>query len=160
MVNFKLEQNGSYLPRLRDLMHIGFDWQLDRQRLYIWQQYIKLFYPHLKDTTYLGSFYYELLHEGAKKFSKQNPKRVVIESYIKLLRYEGRLHLERSCYICHQPIGELMSLIRAFLPVHKGCAFGSELQSDKVYEMLQSGKTIRLDDDEVEYLYEIVLKGF
>lgn len=160
MVNFELEQNTTFMPRLRDLMHLGFDWLLDRQKLYIWQQFIKLFYPHLKDATHLDDFYYELLYQSAKKFSKQNPKRVVVESYIKLLDYEGRLHLEKSCYLCHEAIGESMSLIRAFLPVHKECVFGSELQHDRVYEMLQSGKTINLNDDEVEYLYGVVLKGF
>lgn len=159
-VNFELEQNVNFLPRLRDLMHLGADWILDRNKLYIWHQYIALFYPHLKDATNLDPFYFELLEQGYKKFSKQNPKRVVIESYIKLLEYEGRLHLEKECYICHQPIQEYTALMRAFLPAHKDCIYAAELETAKIYEMLATQKTIALNDQEIEYLYSIVLKGF
>jgi len=159
-INFEIEENAAFLPRLRDLMHIGASWILERNKLYIWQQYATLFYAHLKETTQLDDFYFELLNQSYDKFSKQNPKRVVIESYIKMLEYEGRLFKDKKCYICGEKIGKKVALMRAFLPAHKECIYASTLQSAKIYGLLQSAKTIDLDDDEVEYLYEIVLKGF
>ncbi len=159
MVNFEIEQNEPFLPRLRDLMHRGFDWLLERDRVQVWHSFCALFYPHLKDTTHLESFYYDLLYDAAKRFSRQNPKRVVLESYVKLLAYEGRLHLEKSCYICHGPIGGQLALMRAFIPAHEECIFGSAFESEKLYDFLQSGASIELDELEVEHLYDIVLKG-
>lgn len=140
-------------------MHLGYDWLLDRHKLYLWQQFTNLFYPHLKDTTTLEPFYYELLATAAKRFSKQNPKRVIIESYIKLLEYEGRLHLEKRCYICLQELGDNIALMRGFLPAHKECIFASDLNAQKVFTLLKTKKSIDLEEDEVDYLFSIVQKG-
>lgn len=159
-INFEIEQNAGFMPRMKDLMHLGYDWLLDRNRLYIWQQFTKQFYSHLKETTNLDSFYFDLLEQSATSFSKQNPKRVVLQNYLKLLEYEGRLHLDTRCYICGQPLHQKISLMQAFLPAHPECVFGNSYDSLQIRQLMQSMKSLHLSDREVESLYEIVIKGF
>ena len=61
----------------------------------------------------LDEFYFELLENASLNWDKQNPKRVAVESYVKLLEHEGRLHNEREWFLCSQPIKEDVSHIRA-----------------------------------------------
>jgi hypothetical protein len=119
LIDFEVEGEGSsFLPRLRSLSHLGFPWLFDRNRLLLWHNFIKRFEPHLKDAEEIDSFYYELLLSAAKKWDKQNPKRIVCESYIELLDYEGRLYPEENCYICEQRIEEDIALMQTFnLPI-------------------------------------------
>lgn len=159
MVNFDIEKNAHFLPRLKDLMHLGFDWLMDRRRVYVWQQFVALFYAHLKDTSYLEPFYFDLLRDAAGRISLQNPKRVVVESYMRLLEHEGRLHLNNDCYICHQPLGDEVTLMRSFIPTHKECVYASEFDKKAVFTLFQSKRTLHLRDHDIQYLYNLVLKG-
>ena len=43
------------------MIQLGFQWILDREKLYCWQRYIKLFYPHLKDVETIDDFYFKNL---------------------------------------------------------------------------------------------------
>lgn len=160
LIDFEVEGEGSrFLPRLRSLSHIGFPWLFDKNRLLLWHNFIKLFAPHLKDTEEIDSFYYDLLLQAAQKWDRQNPKRIVCESYIQLLEYEGRLHDEENCYICERPIETKMALMQAFIPAHPECLYSSSLSKKKILAFFQSKKTIHLEDYEVEYLFDIVMKG-
>jgi len=104
LIDFEVEgAQESFLPRLRGLSHLGFEWLYDNNHLLLWHNYIKLFEPHLRDTDEIDPFYYDLLLQSAKKWGRQNPKRIVCENYIQLLKHEGRLHDHQSCYICEQP---------------------------------------------------------
>ena len=158
-INFDIETSAHFLPRLKDLMHLGFDWLVDRRRVYVWQQFVGLFYPHLKDTTYLEPFYFDLLQDCAGRLSLQNPKRVVVEAYMRLLEYEGRLHLNDDCYICHQQLGEHVTLMRSFIPAHKECVYASEFEKARIFGLFESKRSLAFDDNEIEYLYNLVLKG-
>ncbi|HIP28777.1 MAG TPA: recombination protein RecO [Sulfurovum sp.] len=161
LVDFEVEgEDGRFMPRLRSLSHIGFPWIFDKNKLLMWHNFIKKFEPHLRDTELLEPFYYDLLLRAAKRWDKQNPKRIVVESYITLLEYEGRLYPEENCFICEQRIEEDIALMQAFKPAHPLCIYSPILPSKKILDFFESKKTIFLDDHEVEYLYDVVMKGF
>jgi hypothetical protein len=160
LIDFEIEgENGRFMPRLRGLRHHGFPWLYERNRLMIWHDFIKLFEPHLRDTGELDRFYYDLLFTAAKHWGRQNPKRIVIESYHALLQFEGRLHPSRHCYICEQPIGESISLMTAFHPAHPECIYASSMERTIIDLFFDSGKTLYMDDTTVEQIYNVVLKG-
>lgn len=160
LVDFEVDgEDGRFLPRIRSLSHIGFPWLFDRNRLLIWHNFIRLFEPHLKDTEEIDSFYFDLLLDAAKKWDRQSPKRIVCETYIKLLAYEGRIHHDDQCYICENPIGEEISLMQSLIPAHPECLYTASLPKEKIFEFFESKKTVFLEDHEIEYLYEIVMKG-
>ncbi len=160
LVDFEVEgEDGRFLPRLRSLSHIGFPWLFDKNRLLVWHNFVRLFEPHLKDTEEIESFYYNLLLQAAKKWGKQNPKRIVCESYIQLLEYEGRVHDEENCYICETPIMEQMSLMQAYIPAHPECLYSASLPKGKIATFFKTQETLHLEDHEVAYLFDIVMKG-
>jgi len=150
----------SPIPMLREVLHLGFSFQFDRDKFYIWQQFIKLLYKHLKDVEELDEFYFQLLEECAKKLKKQNPKRVMIEAYLKLLKYEGRLHSDFRCFICDDLIEDEVVLARSFITAHKRCLIGKRFDKNLLKEIFTSSSTMLLDDKEVDSLWEIVLEGF
>ncbi len=161
LIDFEVEgEDGRFMPRLRNLSQMGFPWLRDRNRLMLWHNFIKLFEPHLKDASELDNFYFDLLLSAARKWHKQNPKRIIIESYISLLKHEGRLYPLHTCYICEQPIDKSLSLMRAFKPAHPQCIYSSAIELLTIEKLMSTGKTIHLDDEIVEYLYDIVMKGF
>ena len=160
LIDFEVEgEQSSFMPRLRSLSHLGFEWLYDNNRLLLWHNYIKLFEPHLRDTEEISPFYFTLLLESAKRWGKQNPRRIICESYVALLAHEGRLHDEEICYICEQPIGEELSLMQAFIPAHPYCIHSTAFQKEKIFNFFESGKTLYLEDNEVDGLCEIVMKG-
>jgi len=152
-------EDGRFLPRLRSLSHIGFPWMFDRNRVMLWHNFIQKFEPHLKDTEEIDPFYFRLLLDAAGKWEKQNPKRIICESYIRLLAFEGRLYPEENCYICEQRIEEEISLMQAFKPAHPSCIYAPALPSKKILDFFKSQKTVFLEDEEVDTLYTVVLKG-
>jgi len=78
---------------------------------------------------------------------------------MQLLSYEGRVHDEENCYICEQPIGEQMSLMQSFIPAHPECLYTTALPKEKIAMFFKTQKTIHLEDDEVAYLFDVVMKG-
>ncbi len=160
LVDFEVEgEDGHFMPRLRSLSHMGFPWIFDKNKLLMWHNFIKKFEPHLRDAEELDAFYYDLLLNAAKKWDKQNPKRIVCESYITLLEYEGRLYPEENCFICEQRIEEDIALMQAFRPAHPTCIYAPALPTKKILDFFQSKKTVFFEDHEVEYLYDVVMKG-
>ncbi len=160
LIDFEVEGEGSgFLPRLRSLSHMGFPWLFDKNKLLLWHNFIKRFEPHLKDAEEVESFYFDLLLLAAKKWDKQNPKRIVCESYITLLDFEGRLYPEEICFICEQRIEEEIALMQAFKPVHPHCIYSPALPTKKILDFFSTKKTVFLEDHEVDYLYDIVMKG-
>ncbi len=160
LIDFETEENSHFIPRLRNLSQIHFPWLFEKNRLLLWHNFIKLFEPHLKDAQEIETFYYDLLLDAAKKWHKQNPKRIVCENYLALLIHEGRLHKEEICYICERPIEEEMALMRAFIPAHPECLHSASLSKEKMRTFFKTGKTTHLDDSEVAYLYDVAMKGF
>lgn len=159
-IDFELEINiKSTIPRLRDLLQLNFSWLLDHDKMYHWQRYIKLFYNHLKDVEKIDNFYIKLLDETVKKISKQNHKRAIIESYVRLCEYEGRLHTQYNCLLCDNDIKSNISLVRAFIPTHSSCSHTKSFDIDKIDELFKDKTLISFEDDEVDYLWHILLQG-
>ncbi|HIQ27961.1 MAG TPA: recombination protein RecO [Sulfurovum sp.] len=160
LIDFEVEgENGRFMPRLRSLSHMGFPWVFDKNKLLLWHNFIKKFEPHLRDAQEIDSFYFNLLLDAAKKWDKQNPKRIVCESYVTLLEHEGRLYPEEKCFICEQRIEEDIALMQAFKPAHPSCIYSPSLPTKKVLDFFKSKKTVFIDDVEIDYLFEIVMKG-
>ncbi len=160
LIDFEVEESIRYLPRARKITHIGFKWIYDREKMLLWQRFIKNFKIHLKDIEKIDPFYFNIIFESAKKWEKENPKRVICESYIKMLHFEGRIHPLNQCYICQKEIINEVAFMHALLPAHPECinSFGF---NKKIIETLFSSKsTIYLDDNIIEALYPIILKGF
>lgn len=160
-IDFEVEKSSkSDIARLRDVIHLGFSWMHDKRKLSIWQQFLNLFYPHLKNSDDLDAFYFHLLDEAALAFEKQNPKRVVIESYIKLLMFEGRLHSEFICFHCNTRIEtQNISLLRAFLPSHSKCSHTYAFNREAVAYLFETFSTLYLSDKEVNAMFQIILEG-
>ncbi|HIP46309.1 MAG TPA: hypothetical protein EYG95_01985 [Campylobacterales bacterium] len=91
---------------------------------------------------------------------RQNPQRVVIESYLLLLEYEGRLHDDFQCFICDEAIEESLVLARSFLPAHQTCVFGELLEKKKIEKLFETKSTIYFEDDEVTHLWRLLQEGF
>lgn len=161
LIDFEVEgEDGRFMPRLRSLSHLSFPWLFDKNKLLMWHNFIKRFEPHLRDAQELDAFYYMLLLEAAKKWDRQNPKRLACESYIRLLEYEGRLYPDEHCFICEQRIEEDIALMQAFKPAHPNCIYAPSLPTKKVLHFFETKKTVFLEDHEVDYLYKVVMKGF
>ena len=149
----------SSISMLRNVLHLGDKWMINPKRFFIWQHFMKLLFQHLKDIDELDSFYFELLDIMNKKFEKQNPVRVVVESYISLLSYEGRLHDDFICFSCESIVTQNLVLTRSFLPAHYECIFGTILDIGKIKELFLTGSTINMSNDEVAILWKILQEG-
>lgn len=159
-IDFELESNlKSAIPRLKDVIQITYPWIFDAEKLYCWQRFIKLFYPHLKDVEDIEPFYFELLDHLSHKITKQNPKRAAIESYVKLCEHEGRLHTDYECLLCENKISTAISLVRGFLPTHASCCYGKAFPFSKIKELFENKTTISLDDEDIDYIWNILLQG-
>ncbi|MCI0501372.1 MAG: recombination protein RecO [Epsilonproteobacteria bacterium] len=159
-IDFELEINiKSTIPRLKDVIQLGFPWLLDSKKLYHWQLYIKLFYHHLKDVEEIDDFYIELLNDLVVRITKQNTKRAILESYVKLCEYEGRLHNDFTCLLCDLPIEDDISLVRGFLTTHSVCSYSKNFDIQKITTLFSNKSLIDFDEDEIEYLWGIILQG-
>jgi recombinational DNA repair protein (RecF pathway) len=148
------------INRLKDTIHLGFDWLYDRDKLYHWQEFIKLLYRHLKDITEIEPFYIELLNELSKKLSTQSPKRAILEGYIKLLEYEGRLYKEFYCLICEEEIEDRnIVLVRSFNHAHHHCIPKYQFDRKKIATFFDTTNAFGLSDLEVERLWAIMSEG-
>lgn len=150
----------STISMLREVLPLSAKWMLQSNRFFIWQQFIKLMFRHLKDVTDLDPFYFHLLEETSIMIERQNPQRVVIEAYLALLEYEGRLHDDFKCFICDEAIEESLVLARSFLPAHQTCVFGELLEKKKIEKLFESKSTLYLEDDEVTHLWRLLQEGF
>jgi hypothetical protein len=159
-IDFELESNmKSSLFRLKDVIQISYPWIHDSAKLYCWQRFLKLFYSHLKEVEEIEDFYFYLLDKLAHKIIKQNPKRAIIESYIKLCKYEGRLHTEYECLLCEEVIESEVSLVRSFLPTHRKCSYSKSFKLSQIRELFEEKSLINFNEEEVEYLWNILLQG-
>lgn len=160
-IDFETESSvKSSISRLRGVMQLGFAWIGDRSRLFIWQQFCALFHKHLLETEEIEPFYFELLEEAASIWQTQNPKRIAIESYVRLLAFEGRLHQEMICFFCEEEITKEITLIRAFLPSHAECLHALPINIDAIKELFESGSSLFLNDKEIEIIWHVLLEGF
>ena len=159
-IDYEIELSAkSTIGRLKDVIHIGFPWINDYKLLRLWQDFVALFSQHLKDAEDIGSFYFDILEQASQEWHKQNPKRVAIEIYVKLLEHEGRLHHELNCFLCSKPIIGDISLIRAYLPTHESCTHTLSINRNALHELFTKKSTLFLSDKEVNRLWNILLEG-
>lgn len=159
-IDFEINTNvKSSIGQLRDVLHLGYPWLTDHHKLRTWQQFVTLFYSHLKESEETGGFYFELLDRAAQSWAKQNPKRIAIESYVKLLEHEGRLHRELHCFFCDETITKEVSLIRSYLPAHPNCAHTLSIQQEGLIELFDNHSSLFLSDKEVDRLWLVLLEG-
>ena len=160
-IDFDIEYNGQFIPKLRNIMQLGFIWESDYTRLYYWQQFLKLLNAHLRDTEEISDFYFNLLNNGALFLNKQNPARVLIEMYVKLLHFEGRLNVDSNCFICGEELSYKIAVVRGFLCAHHSCIPNNiqVIDKDVFLEFIGIGKSTFLRDNEVEYLLKSLLLG-
>jgi len=154
-----IENKRNFMPNMRSLSQLSFPWTLWEKHLFIWQNFIQLFEAHLKDSEEVNPFYFNLLMEIARKWDKQNPKRLAIEAYIKLLKKERRLHHNEFCYLCEERLQEKIGLMRAFIPAHPHCVEGYPFEREAMEKLFQTNSTIHLKDTVIENIYPILLKG-
>jgi hypothetical protein len=160
LIDFEVQESkNNFMPNMRSLSQLSFPWIFSNNHLLIWQNFIKLFEPHLKDSPEIENFYFNLLLNIAKKWDKQNPKRLAIEAYISLLNYEGRLYDNGFCYVCEKILEKEVGLMRAFLPTHPTCIYAHTLNKKEIFTLYNTQSTIHIDDETVEKLYFILLKG-
>ena len=158
-IDFELIENINFLPQLRSVLHLGFRWLLMRDRLLIWQQFMRLLYTHLRDVENIDDIYFNELEYCCKRLDKANPKRLIIESYVRILETEGRLHDELKCFICDEDIEDLVILTRSFLPAHENCVRQNGIEIKKVKNLFEKKSTILLNDSEIDELFAILLQG-
>ncbi len=161
LIDFEIEEDryGTFLPRLRSVTHIGTNWLYKRDRLMVWHNFIKLLNIHLRDTQELEIFYFNTIMNAYKRFEKQNPKRVISEIYIDILKFEGRLHNLNKCYICEQSLGQEISLMQSLIPAHPTCIYAPSIAYSKISDYFDTSKTVWLEDNEVDVIYSIIQKG-
>ena len=161
MIDFEIEHSlKSSIGRLYDVVHLGFPWLLDLTRTRLWHQFVSLLYPHLKESEETGGFYFDLLRECAERWGRQNPKRVAVEAYAKLLQYEGRLPDGGSCFFCEERVTDTnVSIIRAFQYAHETCSHRRTVSKHGADELLARFSTLFLDDAEVDTLWTTLLEG-
>jgi len=159
-IDYEIEPSSkSTIGRLKDVIHIGYPWINNYHLLRLWQSFLSLFHKHLKDAEGIGSFYFDVIENASKEWSKQNPKRVAIEAYVKILEHEGRLHKELNCFLCSMPIKDDVSLIRAYLPTHETCSHTLTIGRTALKELFKNKSSLFLSDKEVDRLWNILLEG-
>ena len=160
LIDFEIESSSkTSISQLRNILHLAESWNLVSQKFYIWQEFIKLFFQHLRDVEHIERFYFELLKKASNKWMKQNPKRVAIESYIELLIHEGRLHLPDYCFLCNEEINEKVALTRAYLPAHVDCIYDSGYNIEDIGKFFKTQNSFHLNDEDIEHLYNTLCEG-
>jgi recombinational DNA repair protein (RecF pathway) len=160
LIDFEVtESKRAFMPNMRSLSQLPFPWLFRPNHLLTWQNFIKLFEPHLRDASEIDSFYFNALLDIAQKWDKQNPKRLAVEMYIKLLKQEGRLYDNGFCHICEDVLEEEVGLMRAFIPAHPHCVYGSVFNKKDIFKLFNTASTIHLEDNVNEKIYNVLLKG-
>jgi len=160
-IDFTIENTPNIpIGRLRQITHMGYPWNLDRDRMLVWQQFIALFEQHLRGIESLEAFYFELLDHTAQNLTVQDPKRACLNSYIELLHYEGRIHDIGHCFFCETAIHREIALARAFLPAHPECIYAEGFEANKIKELLLNKKSILMGEKEINYLWQLMKEGF
>ena len=159
-IDFEVElTDNSATKRLRRVTELYANWQNDFEKLLYWQKYIQLLYQHLHGISDIDSFYFEHLEEVSNVLKRQNIKRSLINGYLKLLHFEGRLTEPKYCFLCDTPLGLDCTLTRAFLPTHFHCHYGRKIASQNIVLMMQTQKCLHLDTPVIEELWNLINEG-
>ena len=160
-IDFIVEESPkATIKRLRNVTQLPFSFLFDIQKMLDFKIFVSLLNKHLSDVTKIDEFYYNLLLEITENMKSRDSKRLLIESYVKLLQKEGRLHREFECFLCEKKIEGKIALARAFLPAHERCIYESGFDKEKLIDLFENKKSILLNDKEIEKLWKIMNLGF
>ncbi len=159
-IDFETETDIGYLPKLRHITHLGFDWLKRMEAQLYWQQFIKELDRHLYDVEEIEPFYFDLCNRLCKKLSKQAPKRALLEGYLELLEYEGRLHKESRCFVCEESIQNDPVLVRGFLQAHEHCIPKRSFDRKKLLYFFNQKDSQFWEENEIEALWSLLMEGF
>ena len=151
-----------FLPQARNILHLFYAWEREYERVYAWQKFVSLLERHLSEVEEIEEFYFNLLQKSALHLERQNVLRVLIESYVELLAYDGRLLRQEQdrCFLCDGALDSHIVLAQSFLFAHPYCANGTAMQKDIVLEFLHTQKSLHLEESEVEKLWKVLCLGF
>ena len=158
LIDFEEEKTPVQINRLRNVMQIGFTFLLDINKMIIWQNFIKLLNEHFWEIEKIDSFYFDMLMDIIHDFDR-NPKRVLVENYVKLLEFEGRLHNDFECFLCEKLIENRVNLARGYLTACEECIPKKGFEIDKIKTLFNEKKTLLFDEKEIESLYNILMLG-
>ncbi|NPA10783.1 MAG: recombination protein RecO [Epsilonproteobacteria bacterium] len=159
-IDFVVEESvKATIKRLRNVVQIPYDFLFERDKLIDFKNFVGLLDRHLVDVTKVDSFYYDMLEEISKKINKRDSKRLLIESYVKLLEKEGRLYKDEKCFLCERHIEDKIALSRAYLPAHPKCVMDEGFEKDKIRLLFEEKKSLLLSDEEIEKLWRILDLG-
>ncbi len=160
LIDFIVEESPkTTIKRLRNVVQIPFDFMFDLEKMLDYKIFVSLLNNHLFDVTKIDLFYYNLLFEITKKMNTRDSKRLLIESYVKLLEKEGRLHKENICFLCEKEINEKIALARAFLPAHERCIMSDGFEKEKLNLLFNEKKSLLFSDEEINRLWKIMNLG-
>ncbi|GAA7431445.1 recombination protein RecO [Helicobacter pylori] len=159
-IDFEEENDDKFLPKLRNILHLGYIWEREMERLFFWQRFCALLFKHLEGVHSLDSIYFDTLDDGANKLSKQHPLRVILEMYAILLNFEGRLQSYNSCFLCDKKLERSVALAQGFVLAHPSCLKTKSLDLEKIQAFFRTQSTIDLEIQEVEELWCTLNLGF
>lgn len=164
-IDFEVEHQGIYMPKLRNIFHIPKKYEMDLDKVYIWQQFCTLLDNHLQEPNShepkeISSFYYNMLENGTNRLIKQHAKRVVCYMYVELLEFEGRLYKKDTCFICDNRLDNEIAVTRGFLMAHPTCINPqTSLDRDCVMQFFETKNLMNLSNEECNILYQVILEG-
>lgn len=156
-IDFEEEENGSFLPRMRDVMHINFNWIYNKDKLFAWQKFIKFFYIHLKDVSNVPSFYFQLLESINQSIDHQCYKRAIIEHFISMRKFEGLMSDEFVCASCHKPIEDILVISKELNPYHNDCSSGfMSFNANETKSLFEVGNSFSINDNDINKIYNFI----
>lgn len=159
-IDFEVDYNGIFMPRLRAISQLGFEWENDYHKMRYFQGFMRLLDRHLNGTEEISPFYFELLNRAIIIIAKQAPNRALLDLYALLLENEGRKNVGDSCFICDSPLNNEIRVARGFLSAHKHCINGDfEIKKARFSEFLTHNKSALLSENEVESLIAVMMQG-
>lgn len=158
-IDFEIDYSGIFMPRLRSIMQLGYPWEDNHGKMHYFQSFLMLLNKHLEEAEEISSFYYNMLNEAVKKIERQAANRTLLDLYATLLEYEGR-RSNNLCFNCGERLDESSLIIRGFLAAHTKCSpSGFRMPTSSFLEFLENKRSVFLSEEEVEGLFEILLKG-
>ncbi len=159
-IDFEEENDDKFLPKLRNVLHLGYLWEREMERLYYWQRFCVLLKKHLEGVHNLDRIYFDTLDKGAIKLSKQHPLRVVLEMHAILLDFEGRAQIEGTCFLCEEQLKEDVALAQGFVLAHPHCLKSKSFKLEKIERLFRTQSSIHLEIHELEELWRTLNLGF
>jgi len=160
-IDFVVEESPKVtIKRLRHVIQLPFSFLFDLEKMFYYKNFVTLLNKHLIDVTNIDEFYYNLLVEIVNVMDKREAKRLLIESYVKLLEKEGRLHKDFRCFLCEKEVKDNIALARAFLPAHENCIYAKGFSKEKLKELFFNKKSLLFDENEIDKLWNIMNLGF